>query len=1606
MSKKAMLELIQLDDWKENINIVLTQNQITCKKVLSVCDKTLNSLVVAPEDGWLNYIFNHTLSKLFPENPSKQTNPNLEVGRLFYLEVLRTFLYYEKENIPFNRKVHMEFLTNEEIINATAGEEYKTLLDIFNEDYIYEFMRIGSEITRYKTLAHICGVHFISMHVGRQLQKAELPVDLALVSGSAVGHDIGKYGCKSNEVERIPYLHYYYTDKYFKNNNMPNIGHIATNHSTWDLELENLSLESLILIYADFRVKSMRDSAGKEDVSFLSLKDSFDVILNKLDNVDEIKRDRYMRVYAKLKDFEEYMEGLGVNTDLTSDEMGIVIKKDVSLLNHEEVVHELKNLAIQHNISLMHKLNSETSFGNILEAARSEKNWKSIRAYINIFEEYFTYMTQKQKILTLNFLYELLMHREGDIRRQSADLLGNIIVHYDEEYRKEIPDGVKREIFEIGSIDLWRKYLDTIIMPDHKVTSQHRRWIGYTLKFVVESVLLRCKRDDRKKYLDELLLHFDNANRDDLTAFILLDSMLQLPLDLCKEDEIMKLMSFTKLLSTRDSLEIQIAALRFIKYLSENLDCQEDCIPIVMRILENIEEDGVISIGFLKNKIICNLGLECNGIERTIKKLANHEVTSDIFLENLKAATPWAIKSVNIELLLEQIQLRQSSQILHVATHFSNLIKVSERVAVRDSAGKALISIVPIMSLDQRNEVVIELTKGLEIGEYEFSKYIPEYLGVLALYLHPNELDEFIKDLKKLLESTNDRVASVTLNTLGILIQNYSFYKDRFEERETEYKNREEIILGLLLKGLSNYHLAISQEAFLVIGQYIFGSSKLSILEKYDIFKIIGKKMITLMINEKETELSFFNSAASLNHIYRFISEYIFLYKKFNIPQINKIAFFPGTFDPFSLSHKGIVKEIKKIGFEVYLALDEFFWSKNTQPRKIRRNIISMSIANEPDVYLFPDDIPINIGNPVDLKLLKEIFQSKEIYIVVGSDVMMNASSYEAPPAENSIHNFNHLVFKRAILEEDSYEPSGKIEHTQKKDSNAYNDLAYRSIFGKIIELSLPMYLDDISSTRIRENIDYNRDISNLIDPLVQNYIYDNSLYLREPQYKHILKAEAIQFEVVNKISDSLIEELSNTILKSVGNKNQVKQYLHTKGLNAVIIRDGVNNNYPVGLTTFYQLSIANLYHEFKNLDITTFIRKNTSGKIIILSGLIISSTTSIRQVEQLILTETLAHCLKQDFTYAIYHDYIGNMDSKIISVLERQGFLNVKGSSEGDQIYAVDMKFPITIFQDIETTIKEPFNRRKKVINVIEEVHEKFQFSLTKLYPGNLVLSFNADIMHQRLINKITTENNVSMKPLKVRAVGKNMCVPFGKILQGMAVPNTVTKALHTEKMFDPEINRFKIEEFPFYSPLINQIRTVRSFDKPVILVDDLLHRGYRIKELDPIFKKENIKISKIIVGILSGSGKDLMTIQGRRVDSVYFIPNLRSWFVESSMYPFIGGDSVKRGDNDNANLISSINLILPYMAPNFLVGAPKQALYDFSMTCLENARSILNILEEEYQEIFERNLTLNRLSEAILSPRCPDKGICISYDLNLSPSVYIANDIEKLKRLKNVIL
>jgi hypothetical protein len=319
---------------------------------------------------------------------------------------------------------------------------------------------------------------------------------------------------------------------------------------------------------------------------------------------------------------------------------------------------------------------------------------------------------------------------------------------------------------------------------------------------------------------------------------------------------------------------------------------------------------------------------------------------------------------------------------------------------------------------------------------------------------------------------------------------------------------------------------------------------------------------------------------------------------------------------------------------------------------------------------------------------------------------------------------------------------------------------------------------------------------------------------------------------------------------------------------------------------------------------------------------------------------------------------------------------------------------------------MKEPFKSNIHVQKAIIESRKKIQNALTKLYPGNLVLSFNRQILHERLIRKICAQNNVPTIPFVPKKLGKAMCVSFGNMLNRSIIPNTVTKSMHTEKMFFPHMDDFKIGPFPHYTDLDTQVKMIKSFNRPVILIDDILHKGYRNNVIHPLLQKHEVNVEKTIVGLLSARGKELIDRQGRHVDCAYYIPKLRAWFNESYLLPFFGGDTLWRGETPRRNLIPSVNLLLPYTSPTYIAKASNESIYNLSKTCIQASINILTSIENEYHNINERKLTLESLGEVFIAPRCPDQGRGMHYDLNLNPSHYLLNDLERLSRLKQILI
>ena len=1549
----ALLRAIESEGYMQRFAGLFSGTRLRCADVLSLCRPELEVLCPGkPSEGWLAYAYDYARRLLYPEKTGAEP---FAPGAVFLLSVLQVLFAAEAELLPHDPAWTFDFLTDDELAGSPCAPSYQRFLRLWRREFVYELMRLGLEVTPYRTLEHIAGVHHLAVTAARALRKSGVAVDVALVSGAAAGHDLGKFGCRPGE--RVPYLHYFYTDQWFRRRRMTDIGHVAANHSVWDLEPDYLSVEALLLIYADFRVKQLHDAQGREITRISTLAQAFQVILDKLDDVDGEKQKRYTRVYARLEDFEQFMVSCGVDVTMSGGDTPPLPEKHTALMTDDEALRALTLRCVGHNMELMHRLTDQRSFARLLEEARGETDWRRLRAYLAVMESYSLYLHIPQKVQTLTFLYELLMHREGDIRRQAAALLGEIIAGFHAGYAKERPADIRPDPRAITDVDQWRLYLDKILYPDHKLMPQHRRWIGYTLKFAVGSLLSHCPGREERFLAPVFAYYRRPEDLDDYTAFQLLDTAAALPDTAYTASRARQMTAFAAALSLRKDLTIRMAAVLLLDRLARLYPEDGRALEAVTAVPDG--DSGTLR--YLKQDVL----------SQGAPLLLPEDVVSEIFLDNLKTATPWITKQGNLRLLTDFARSGKSPA-LHIATHLSNLIKVSDRVTVRHSAGNALLALAPRLTADQRNEVAVELCRGLELGQQEFTKYIPDYLGRFALWLPPAELDEVLDDLRVNLSSSDSRVTVSVLDTVGVIYEAYDAYRSRFPETDDAYRRRRERLLGLLMRGLSGIDGATRQEALFVLGRRVFGSGELGRHEKRRAFMLTQRKLLSAQDEFPGEGLTFYYRAAMLGKLYRFITEERLFHKGFDFGAPRPVAFFPGTFDPFTLSHKGIVRAIRDQGFEVLLAIDEFSWSKKTQPYRLRRRIAAMAVADVFHVSIFPEDFPVNIANPENLHELRAAFPGRSVSIVVGSDVVLHASSYKKSVTPDSIHTFDHVVFRRT---EPDAEPAD-----------------YSCITGKVLELTLPPQLEEISSTRIREAVDANRDISNLIDPTVQEFIYRRGLYLREPQDKPVLRTEDLSFLPA---SPETAEKFLRTML-SVPTAAALRAQIESRGDDVMVCRD--TDGTILGAASYACLDSARLFARLGDPALSGLVRQNAGGRTLLISGLFVPRGERQSDLCQLLITEVLTLALSREFTYALYLPLEGAVSGYGRQLLTLQGFVPAGDSTDA---LAVDMRCPIVLSRNVDTAVKAPFSSSPRVLAAIAAAHRRLQAALTKLQPGSLVLSLSAGVIYHRLLQRITGRNGVPAEPTTPRVLGPDICVPYGKILRGVAVPNTVTKTLRTDKVYEPDLSTYSIEAYPDYSPLPDQVRTIHAFARPVILVDDMLHDGKRIRRLAPLLAETNTPVDQVLVGYLTGMGRDLMEQLGYDVDAIYYLPNLRLRFVESTLYPFIGGDTVRRSEALPGGLQPAVNRILPYAAPEY-TGMDDETAWELSLCCLENARDILLALETEFRSLYARNLTLSRLGEAVILPLCPDKGGCMTYDLSRAASTYLEGDIELLKRMR----
>ena len=1524
MSQRAIKQLLKQTDFFSSLPSQLPQHRTSCGEVLAWCRPVMQKLCPEPENGWLRECYDELAHRLYPD-PSRGTLPReRRLAIDFFVTVLSWFLRQEAGRFPLDPLTDVTSVTGEELEASLIPEEYRRWQEAVARADFITLMRLGREIMPFDPASHTIGVHHLALSMARQAAKAGLPVDVPMVSAASLSHDIGKFGCRGSDAKRIPFLHYYYTYQWLDRQGLPKIAHIAANHSTWDLEFENLTLESLLLIYADFRVRGTWEN-GKETVRIYSLAESFDMILSKLCDVTPEKTRRYRTVYTKLADFEQMLASHGVCTAADAEEMTPKAPVHPALLGQKELLGALSNQMFENNIRLMYAITKEVTFAQMLEQARGEKNLHRIRTYLRVFEEYSTYMTGQNKRRTLALLYELLTHHQGDVRRRSALIMGQILANSGPKYRKELPSSAPVSAmapatseFLAEAVQLWERYMDMCLYPDHKIAAKHAMRISNSLKIIAASLVRSCDENEILHFIEPMLDRLSTADGE--ARFALVDALYYIPLELLRPERIDQLLHRLLALLPEAEEPLAVLLLRRLESLSARLDDPQ--LQVLRQAMEALEDPQPNAVRYVENHVRSCLGLEEKPLSLSV---------SQLYLSNLKNAVHWMVKITQIDMLVDDLT-RHPKHAFHTAMHLSNLLCVSEHLPVRERAGRVLLRMQDLLTVEEQNEIIVDLLRELETGQDEISAFIPRYVGVMIARLPEKELNECLEFLDGNIRQASARTAGACLSTVSKLLETLDAPDSACTDR----------LLGLLLAGVSHYDDTIHDTALTVLCEDVLANERIFAERRLEYCLRVGKKLLTLLSEPREGRFTFFTKAAMLNRLYRFLAECRVDGAEFRLPEGKPVAFFPGTFDPFTSGHKRIVEEILQLGYEVYLAIDEFSWSKLAIPKLLRRQIASMSVADRMDVYLFPDEIPVNIAYPEDLAALKALFPERELWRVTRSDVIMGASAYRDPPPGGAA-DFDHIIFLR--------------------ESTASREELSKRIRGRRRMLTLPEFYETVSSTRIRDCVDKNMDVSMLVDPMVQSYIYSKNLYLHAPQFKQAMQKQARSLHCAwenGRCTTSLIRNSDERVLAKARGRT---------------------------------IRSTELYGVLGSLSGAEYLRRHSSGRMLLLEDVTLDPEAE-EDCAHLVLTELLARSLPEDHTYALCP--MAGKEPLLKTLLE----LGFRALPDQPEVMAVDMRTPVILIQDVLRRLKEPHRSDARVRASVLASRPKLRQSICSLFPGKLLLSFDAELLDAAVMERVRSAAGVQQVQ-QPRMLGRSMCVPYGSILSGEIVPNVVTKSLHVDKVYEKDIHHFLIRAFPGYSDVAGQVRTVRAFHRPVILVDDLLHKGYRLEKLDRYFRQEQLEIQKIVVGILSGRGRDLMELQQREADCEYFIPNLHYWFTESLLYPFIGGDTVSDG-SEVGGLLPTANLIQPYAKPDYLRGVEEQEILALSETCLENTYALLLALEQCHQRSFGTQLTLGRMAEAFLQPRAPHRGKYLHYDLSVLPSSYVADDMESFRRLR----
>ena len=162
-----------------------------CAAVLALCAPDFEEKP-APAPEFLSALYQKLCAQMFPDGLPEI--PTLTADEMAYLTALEAALANRRDGFdPYRDRLP---LPEGALAGSRVEAQYARFEQAVRESHLLAVMRLGMEATPFDPASHTIGVHNIALHTAILAKKAGFPVDLPLVSAAALGHDIGKFGCR------------------------------------------------------------------------------------------------------------------------------------------------------------------------------------------------------------------------------------------------------------------------------------------------------------------------------------------------------------------------------------------------------------------------------------------------------------------------------------------------------------------------------------------------------------------------------------------------------------------------------------------------------------------------------------------------------------------------------------------------------------------------------------------------------------------------------------------------------------------------------------------------------------------------------------------------------------------------------------------------------------------------------------------------------------------------------------------------------------------------------------------------------------------------------------------------------------------------------------------------------------------------------------------------------------------------------------------------------------------------------------------------------------------------------------------------------------------